>query len=120
MKKTLKSFLQKKGLYYTLRYSVFFRVYQYFFKQNDIKNEKKEVAFYKSFLRSCDLIFDIGANDGHKTKAFLEISQKVISCEPDKKNFTILQERFRNKKNRVFLLNNAFRFAWRRYIIYSS
>lgn len=107
MKKTLKFFLQKNGLYYKLRYSVFFRAYQYLFKQNDIEAEKKEVEFYKSFLPPGDLIFDIGANDGHKTQAFLQLAKRVVSCEPDKKNFNLLTERFRSRKKRVILSDNA-------------
>ena len=107
MKKTLKSFLQKNNLYYPLRYSFLFRIYQYLFKPGDIKNEKKETAFYTSFLPPCDLIFDIGAYDGHKTEAFLQLAKRVVSCEPDRQSFFILKNRFRNKQKRVFLENKA-------------
>jgi len=68
---------------------------------------KKEVSLYKSFLHSPGLIFDIGAYDGHKTAAFVEICRKVISCEPDPDSFQIISTRFRKYKNRVHLLNWA-------------
>ena len=106
MKKKLKLFLQKKNLYYKIRYSFAFQFYQYLFKPNDIKNKKKEIGFYKSFLPACNLIFDIGAYDGHKTEAFLKIAKQIISCEPDQLSFTILKTRFKNKKQ-VFLENKA-------------
>jgi len=107
MKKKLKSFLQKNNLYYPLRYSFFFRIYQYLFKPGDIQNEKKETAFYTSFLPPSDLIFDIGAYDGYKTEAFLLLAKRVVSCEPDQLSFSVLKNRFRNKRKRVFLENKA-------------
>ena len=107
MKRTLKIILLKKKLYYPLKYSRIFYFYQFLFKPNEIKEQKQEVAFYKSFLTSCNLIFDIGANDGHKTQAFLKISEKVVCCEPDKENFRLLQIRFRKNGKRVMLENKA-------------
>ena len=107
MKTAFKNFLLKKNLYYPLKYSRLFRLYQLLFKPKEIRQQHGEIIFYKSFLPSCELIFDIGANDGHKTEAFLKMSGKVVCCEPDKENFKILQARFINKKKRVFLENKA-------------
>jgi FkbM family methyltransferase len=90
-----------------LRYSRLFEVYQWLFKRQVIKQHQKEISFYRSFLPECNLVFDIGANDGHKTAAFLSFAKKVVCCEPDKFNYKILQARFRNKKERVFLENKA-------------
>ena len=107
MKDNIKRFLLKHDLYYKLRYSFLFRVYQYLFKPSDIRSASKEVQFYRSFLSPSNLIFDIGAYDGHKTEAFLHVAKKVVSCEPDQKNFTILKKRFRNRVKRVYLENKA-------------
>jgi FkbM family methyltransferase len=107
MKTAVHNFLHKKGLYYSLKYSRFFHLYQWLFKPAVIMQERQEIKFYKSFLPECKLIFDIGANDGHKTAAFLTLAKKVICCEPDSQNFTILQTRFRNKKKKVFPENVA-------------
>ena len=106
MKKKLKSFLIRKNLYYKIRYSRFFRIYQLLFKPGEIKNQKREIEFYKSFLPPCHLIFDIGAYDGHKTAAFLKIAEKVVTCEPDPESFSILEARF-SKREPVFLENKA-------------
>lgn len=107
MKKAIKKFLITNGLYYPLRYSLIFHLYQFLFKPYDIRQQRREVAFYRSFLNCCDLIFDIGANDGHKTAAFLELAGKVVCCEPDKFNYKILRTRFRHRKNKVFIESKA-------------
>jgi FkbM family methyltransferase len=107
MKKAIKKFLITNGLYYPLRYSFIFHLYQLLFKPHDISQQRREVAFYRSFLGSCDLIFDIGANDGHKTEAFLKLGDKVVCCEPDDLNHKILRVRFRHRKKKVFIENKA-------------
>jgi FkbM family methyltransferase len=107
IKRKIKNFLYKKGGYYPLKYSRLFRIYQLLFKPAEIKQQRQEISFYKSFLPACKLIFDIGANDGHKTAAFLAIARKVICCDPDKHNFEILRTRFRNKKKRVIIETKA-------------
>lgn len=107
MKKAIKKFLYNQNLYYRLKYSRFFHLYQRLFNRAAIRQQRREIQFYQSFLSPCKLIFDIGANDGHKTEAFLQLAEKVISCEPDKENFKLLETRFRNKKGRVILENKA-------------
>jgi FkbM family methyltransferase len=77
------------------------------FKPHDISEQRREVAFYRSFLGTCDLIFDIGANDGHKTAAFLKLAGKVVCCEPDQLNRKILRVRFRHRKREVFVEDKA-------------
>jgi len=107
MKQILKKFLLKYGWFDFIKYSTFISVYQFFFKSEIVRQHKKEILLYKSFLPSCGLIFDIGANDGHKTAAFLAISKMVVCCEPDTHNFHKLRVRFRNRKKRVILVNKA-------------
>ena len=107
MKSFLKKNLNRLGLYYSLKYSFIFELYIALFKRDELAKRKKEVEFYKSFLEPCSLIFDIGAYDGHKTEAFLTIAKKVVSCEPDPGSFKILQTRFRNRREKVFLENKA-------------
>lgn len=107
MKTAIKKYLQKKKLFYPLKYSRLFHLYQRLFKPENIRQERREISFYSSFLPDCDLIFDIGANDGHKTLAFLAIAKKIVCCEPDAENFTILKSRFRENRNRVIIENKA-------------
>ena len=103
MKQQVKGFFERLGIYEYIKYSGFFSIYEHFFKPTRKKEHSREIMFYRSFVPHCNLIFDIGANDGHKTEAFLHIAKKVVCCEPDEKNFRTLQIRFRNKRKRVFL-----------------
>ena len=107
IRKGIKNFLHKKGLYYPLKYSRLFTFYQLLFKPAATKQQRLEISFYKSFLPACKLIFDIGANDGHKTAAFLTLAEKVICCEPDKQSLKRLLVRFRNQRRRVTIENKA-------------
>lgn len=108
MKRAIKQLLQRFGLYHRLKYSGLFRIYQRMLKPEVIKEEEREVAFYRSFLPAgINLIFDIGGYDGHKTAAFLELSKRVVCVEPDPDNFALLQVRFRHQQQRVFLENKA-------------
>jgi len=108
MMKPIRELLKRSGSYEYLRYSFLFNVYTRLFKRQVIQEHEKEVAFYQSFLPGhCSLIFDIGAYDGHKTAAFLEIADQVVSCEPDAHNFRTLRIRFRNNRSAVILENKA-------------
>jgi FkbM family methyltransferase len=94
-------------IYHYLKYSRVFRWYERLFQPWVIRAHEKEVGLYRSFLGRCRLIFDIGAYDGHKTAAFLEIAGKVVACEPDLNNFSLLRIRFRGKTKRVILMQMA-------------
>ncbi|GAB4091730.1 class I SAM-dependent methyltransferase [Flaviaesturariibacter terrae] len=107
MKQVLKQFLRRLGIYERLRWSPLFGVYRRLFQPVQREAAAREKAFYRSFLRPCHLIFDIGANDGHKTDAFLALADTVVACEPDAANFRTLQVRFRHKKRRVKLEQKA-------------
>jgi FkbM family methyltransferase len=98
MKQKIKQLLKRKGWYYYLRYSSLFKIYESILKPEAKFQQKREVEFYRSFLPGCELVFDIGANDGHKTEAFLEFSKRVICIEPDEENSRLLNIRFRNNK----------------------
>src|SRR5271154_272335 len=41
-----------------------------------------ETRFYKQFIKPGDLVFDVGANIGVKTAAFLAAGARVIAVEP--------------------------------------
>ena len=56
------------------------------------KSERKE--FYKQFIRSGDLVFDVGANKGNRTVIFLELGAKVVAIEPQKECYEHLTKRF--------------------------
>ena len=59
------------------------------------KSERKE--FYSEFIKSGDLVFDVGANKGNRTVIFLELGAKVIAVEPQKECYEHLTKRFGDK-----------------------
>jgi len=108
MKEAIKRFLRQKGIYEYLRYSRLFRLYQQLAKPADRVQEQRELTFYRSFLPgSSALFFDIGANDGHKTEAFLRLTRHVVACEPDPGSFRTLRIRFRSRNRKVTLVQKA-------------
>ncbi|HXD78230.1 MAG TPA: FkbM family methyltransferase [Puia sp.] len=100
----LKRLLRRTPLYPMLRYS---RLYAALFGRKASAVHEKEVALYRTFLDRPRLIFDIGAYDGHKTAAFLELADQVVACEPDPFNFRRLRLRFRRWRGRVTLYRVA-------------
>jgi FkbM family methyltransferase len=65
--------------------------------------EKRELyifaEFYKNFLSAGDLCFDVGANLGNRTRAFLQIGCKVVAIEPQSMCARHLQTKFEDNKN---------------------
>jgi len=68
-----------------------------------IDERSREVEFFKKLLpgfRKGDIIFDIGANQGHKTDIFLRLGARVVAVEPDEFNQEVLRQKF--LKYRIF------------------
>jgi len=95
----VKNILKKLGLFNRLKYSKLGNLYYTSFNRPQKKQELEELRFYRSFLPACELIFDIGANDGHKTVVFKKLAAKVVACDPDPYNIKILRLRFGDQKN---------------------
>src|ERR1700689_1393975 len=47
--------------------------------------------FYKQFVNPGDLVFDIGANVGSHSRAFLNLGARVVAVEPDPRCISELQ-----------------------------
>jgi FkbM family methyltransferase len=60
--------------------------------------EKRELSlfndFYQQFITAGDLCFDVGANLGNRTRAFLRMGCKVVAVEPQPKCVTRLRKEF--------------------------
>lgn len=48
-----------------------------------LEQEWRERRFYRQFVRCGDLVFDVGANTGNKTGAFLSLGARVVAIEPN-------------------------------------
>jgi len=51
-------------------------------------------AFYAPFVGPGDLVFDVGANAGNRTKVFLRLGARVIAVEPQTSCASLLDEAF--------------------------
>lgn len=97
LKQQAQAFLKGVGLYERLKASCIYDFYWSYADPHWITDRTKEVQFYKTVLsgfRKNDVIFDIGANDGHKTDVFLRLGARVIAVDPDETNLKILRNKF--------------------------
>jgi len=112
-KECIQGVLRRVGLHNRLRASFVYEFYWRIADKRLIKARRKEVDFYRSLLqgfRQADLIFDIGANNGTKTDAYLRLGARVIAVEPDQHNQEILREkflRFRLRPRPVIIVGKA-------------
>lgn len=84
-----------------------FKIYIRLRNPESVKQVKREYQFLKKILVSngSEIIYDVGANQGDKTRQYLSFSpKKVIAFEPDTKNQKILNLRFRRRSN--FILDS--------------
>ncbi|MFO7929114.1 MAG: FkbM family methyltransferase [Candidatus Humimicrobiaceae bacterium] len=72
----------------------------------DIFNRKKYRRFYSKFIKSGDLVFDIGANMGSMTEVFLSLGARVIAVEPQDKCVGKLKGKYGDNQ-KVVLLQKA-------------
>ena len=68
------------------------------------QQDDKAATFYGGFLRSGDLVFDVGANVGSRTKVFVHLGCRVIAVEPQSFCATVLKRGF---GRRITILNCA-------------
>jgi len=74
------------------------------FNKESAANTEKGLRFYGQFIKSGDLVFDIGANVGGKTELFCKLGAQVVAIEPQPKMFKILEARTRKYGPRVTAL----------------
>jgi FkbM family methyltransferase len=78
-----------------------------------VEVKRKQVEFYRDLLkgfRPGDIIFDVGANVGVKTAAFLRLGATVVAVEPDEQNQKVLRAKFiryRLSSEPVFIVGKA-------------
>ena len=53
----------------------------------------------KNIIKSNDLVFDVGANNGNKSQEFLDLGASVIAVEPNPACIKQLEVRFKDNKN---------------------
>src|SRR5438552_9026072 len=63
---------------------------------NCIDSLLQEMNFHRPFFKPGDLVYDIGANVGDKTKVYLAMGAHVIAVEPQPQCCKILHDKFNN------------------------
>ena len=89
--------LKRIGFYHRLKNSWVRDLYWKVVDRRKIDARSEQVEFYRNLLkgfRTGDLIFDVGANVGEKTDAFLRLGARVVAVEPDERNQEILRNKF--------------------------
>ncbi|HKF56731.1 MAG TPA: FkbM family methyltransferase [Blastocatellia bacterium] len=86
VKDGIKELTRGTTLYGPLRDS-YFRL----FNRQERNRRKDRVAFYAQFVPKGDLVFDIGANIGEYTEAFLKLGARVVAVEPNPECVKILK-----------------------------
>ncbi len=99
----IKSYIKKSRLWKKISYS---DLYQRLRFPGEFKKRQEEPNFYKNFLRNHpaknNLIFDVGANRGHKSAVFSKLAKKVIAFEPSEKLYVHLKRRFEDTNISLF------------------
>lgn len=60
-------------------------------------------SFYRTFIKPGDLVFDIGANVGHRSEIFHKLGGKLVCLEPNTKLFDVLRFKFGNSRDFTIL-----------------
>lgn len=63
------------------------------------KHDQQMLDFYSHFTSPGELVFDVGANIGNRTKIFLKLGLKVVAVEPQNECVNILNSSFRKNKH---------------------
>lgn len=63
-------------------------------EKRDRERLRQRVSFYQRFIRPDDLCFDVGANMGNRTEAFLQLGARVIAVEPQSHCVEVLQQTY--------------------------
>jgi FkbM family methyltransferase len=88
--RTTKNLLKKTPLYALrqriLRHREARRFWQY------TAEDEERAAFYQQFINRGDLVFDVGANVGNRTKVFHKLGGRVVAFEPQTACYKLLKE----------------------------
>lgn len=68
---------------------------------------KDMMRYYCQFIKSGDVCFDVGANNGNRTEIFLGLGAKVIAIEPQPVCIDILKKQFSDQKRCIIVQKAA-------------
>ncbi|BAZ29619.1 methyltransferase FkbM family protein [Cylindrospermum sp. NIES-4074] len=85
-----------------LKRTFLYNLFQQFHFWKWTEDDERRLKFYQQFVKPGDLVFDVGANVGNRTKVFLKLQAKVVAFEPQKICADFLEQIL--KKNPNFTL----------------
>lgn len=97
LKTQVQDCFRRWGIYHRLKASWIYDLYWTVADRRVLQKRNEEIEFYRTCLdglRSGDLIFDVGANQGFKTDMFLRLGARVVAVDPDESNQGILRQKF--------------------------
>ena len=112
-KAAVQNLLKRVGLYQRVKSSCAYDLYWRFADPRLLGDRTIEVNVFRQILqgfRPGDLIFDIGANIGHKTDVFLRLGAHVVAIDPDRSNQDTLRQKYlslRLSKKPVVIVGKA-------------
>ena len=95
VKQQLERLLIRLRLYAKLKWSPLHQLFIRFNNPDFLRRHRDLVDWHRPYLQPDALVFDIGANRGDRSAAYLALGCKVIAAEPDPKSQAELQNRFR-------------------------
>jgi FkbM family methyltransferase len=93
LKESLKEVLLKAGLYYKIN------GYRFRHAEWSGRRHAAQESFYATLIGRDDIVFDVGANVGHRTQIFSRLCRRVIAVEPQAQCVRHLRSRFMFSKN---------------------
>ena len=57
-----------------------------------VKDLQTKTKFYSKLIQNGDLCFDVGANVGNRTEAFLKLGARIVAVEPQPECIAVLNE----------------------------
>jgi FkbM family methyltransferase len=97
----LKVCAKTTGCYPAIRW-----LYRQLLNREELRRFHAETVFYSQFVHPGQICFDVGANFGAKTEAFLRIGATVVAFEPQKDCFMEMVARL-GKNPRLIAINAA-------------
>jgi FkbM family methyltransferase len=93
IKESLKEVLLKAGLYY--------KITDYRFRHAEWSGLRyaSQKSFYATLIGRDDIVFDVGANVGHRAQIFSQLCRQVIAVEPQAQCVRHLRSRFMFSRN---------------------
>jgi FkbM family methyltransferase len=94
LKQAARAVLERRGLSHDFNDTRLYAVYLRVMYPQTARARQKHLMFYRRLLNRYDLVFDIGANNGDKTRLFTRCVDRIISVEPVQECVGRLVQRF--------------------------